>query len=130
MNEQEIFDNLKSAVRQYRYTIQGKWLNDIQWEAVPVTFKETLPGHIAGMYSCGKIVLLHADISTIFPIYVHELRHRWQWQNNPLKYLVGKILLFRRLIENDADREQQKADDWYCGYMDKLRSAKKGNQTA
>lgn len=120
MTDKEDFLNvLKDFVNTYQNTIQGKWLKDIEWATIPVTFKDELPGIIAGMYSCGKIVLLNADVSTIFPIYVHELRHRWQWKKHPLKYLVGK--LYRPLIENDADREQQNADDWFCDYVDKGR---------
>ena len=101
-------------------TEDGKWLNDFRWADVPVAFEGTLPGDIAGLYSFGGIVLLHADVSTIFPIYVHELRHRWQWEKNPLKYIIGK--LYRPLIENDADREQIYADEWFCARVDMERA--------
>lgn len=114
-----LLEELKDKVWRYSQTEQGKWLNDIDWQSVPVEFEGTLPGDIAGLYSFGGIVLLEADVSTIFPIYVHELRHRWQWKKNPLKYIIGK--LYRPLIEDDADREQQKADDWFCEMADKMR---------
>ena len=115
-----LLEELKVAAALYSQTESGKWLNDFCWADVPVTFKGELPGDIAGLYSFGGIVLLRADVSTIFPIYVHELRHRWQWKRNPLKYIVGK--LYRPLIENDADTEQNKADNWFCEMADKERS--------
>ena len=108
-----LLEELKDEVWRYSQTEDGQWLNNIDWIDVPVSFKDKLPGDIAGLYSFGGIVLLHADLSTIFPIYVHELRHRYQWKKNPLKYLIGK--LYRPLIEDDADMEQEKADNWFCG---------------
>lgn len=106
-----LLTELQIKVGQYSETPNGKWLKEFDWSSVPVTFKEDLPGYIAGYYSFGGIALLRADISTIFPIYVHELRHRWQWKKHPLKYLIGKI--YRPLIENDADEHQKYADDWF-----------------
>lgn len=114
-----LLDELKDEVWRYSQTEAGNWLNEFAWADVPVAFKNKLPGDIAGLYSFGKIVLLDADMSTIFPIYIHELRHRWQWVKKPLKYLVGK--LYRPLIEDDADTEQNKADEWYCEKADKER---------
>ena len=108
-----LLEELKDEVWRFSQTEDGQWLNNIDWIDVPVSFKDKLPGDIAGLYSFGGIVLLHADLSTIFPIYVHELRHRYQWKKNPLKYLIGK--LYRPLIEDDADMEQEKADNWFCG---------------
>lgn len=101
---------LKVKIEQYSETPSGKWLKDFDWSSVPVTFKDKFPGDVAGYYSFGKIVLLNTDIFTIFPIYVHELRHRWQWKKNPLKYIIGK--LYRPLIQNDAYAEQDKATEW------------------
>ena len=103
-----LLEELKDEVWRYSQTEDGQWLNNLDWIDVPVSFKDKLPGDIAGLYSFGGIVLLHADLSTIFPIYVHELRHRYQWKKNSLKYLIGK--LYRPLIEDDADMEQEKAD--------------------
>ena len=108
-----LLEELKVNVGLYSQTEDGKWLQEFAWADVPVSFKDKLPGDIAGLYSFGGIVLLHADLSTIFPIYVHELRHRYQWKKNPLKYLIGK--LYRPLIEDDAYMEQEKADNWFCG---------------
>ena len=117
-----LFEELQDKVWQYSQTEDGNWLNDFRWADVPVAFKNELPGDIAGLYSFGSIVLLDADVSTIFPIYVHELRHRWQWERKPLKYIIGK--LYRPLIENDADLEQQKADNWFCEMADLERGEK------
>ena len=111
---------LQIKVGQYSETPNGKWLKTFDWADVPVVFKDDLPGYIAGYYSFGGIVLLRADLSTIFPIYVHELRHRWQWKKNPLKYIIGK--LYRPLIENDADEHQKYADDWFCDHADETRN--------
>ena len=108
-----LLEELKVNVGLYSQTEDGKWLQEFAWADVPVSFKDKLPGDIAGLYSFGGIVLLDVDVSTIFPIYVHELRHRWQWKKNPLKYLIGK--LYRPLIEDDAYMEQEKADNWFCG---------------
>lgn len=120
MTDKEDFLNvLKDFVNTYQNTIQGKWLNDINWQSIPVTFVKKLPWKIAGFYFLRWIVLLRADVSSIFPLYVHELRHRWQWKKSPMKYLVGK--LYRPLLENDADIEEKKADDWFCDYVDKGR---------
>lgn len=110
---------LKDKVWRYSQTEAGKWLNDIDWANIPVKFIDKLPWTISGIYGFRFIFLLRADVSTIFMMYIHELYHRWQWKKNPLKYIVGK--LYRPLIENDADREQQKADDWFCEMADKMR---------
>ena len=104
---------LQKYVTLYSTTENGYWLNDFDWNSVPVTFKEDLPEYVAGYYSFNGIALRNADVSSLFEIYVHELRHRWQWKRNPLKYIVGK--LYRPLIENDAYMEQEKADNWFCG---------------
>jgi hypothetical protein len=102
---------LQIKVGQYSDTPNGKWLKEFDWSGVPVAFKDDLPGYIAGYYSFNGITLRKADVSSIFSIYVHELRHRWQWKKNPLKYIIGK--LYRPLIENDADEHQKYADDWF-----------------
>ena len=115
-------EDLKVNVGLYSQTPSGNWLNEFAWADVPVAFKNELPGDIAGLYSFGGIVLLRADLSTIFPIYVHELRHRYQWKKNPLKYLIGK--LYRPLIEDDAYMEQEKADNWFCEMADLERGEK------
>lgn len=104
---------LMMTIRQYAKTEQGKWLNDYDWDNVPVVVITKLPGDIAGMYSCGYIVLLDGDESIIAPIYLHELRHRWQWQKQRFKYLLGK--LYRPLIEKDAYARQAEFEEWQRG---------------
>lgn len=102
---------LQKYVTLYATTENGYWLNEFDWKSVPVTFKEDLPEYIAGYYSFNGIALRNADVSSLFEIYVHELRHRWQRVKHPVKYLLGK--LYRPLIENDADAHQKYADDWF-----------------
>lgn len=104
-------EKLKQLTSEYAHTADGRWLNDFDWKKVPVEFCN-LPFGIVGMYSFGKIKLLNCpDPGLIFPIYVHELRHRWQRKKHPFKYLIGK--LYRPLIEDDADEQEKLADDWY-----------------
>lgn len=105
-----VLDELRRMVWSYSHSEEGGWLRDFDWSSVPVTFKDLKNG-VCGMYSFGKIVLLTSgEMRPIFPIYVHELRHRWQWRKSPLRYLIGKVV--RPLIENDADREERKAEQW------------------
>lgn len=104
-------NQLQSLAEEYAKTPHGKWLNDFDWKSVPVRFKR-LKHDVIGYHFFGRITLMEvADISLIFDIYIHELRHVWQAEKQPLRYLVGK--LFRRLIEDDADREEAKAAEWY-----------------
>lgn len=114
---QDLIQELQERAELYAQTPQGSWLNEFDWSSVPVTFQDALPDYIAGYYSFGGIALREADVASIFAIYIHELRHRWQWKKNPLKYLIGKVI--RPIIERDADREQKKADDWFCQMADK-----------
>ena len=107
---EDVLDTLKKLVFRYSYTPDGGWLTEFRWREIPVEFRD-LKHDICGMYSFGKIVLLTSgEAAPIFPIYVHELRHRWQWKKQPLRYLLGKI--YRPLIENDADAEEYKAECW------------------
>lgn len=101
---------LMMLVRRYAKTEQGKWLKDFDWDDIPVIVISKLPGTIAGMYSCGYILLLDVDESIIAPTYLHELRHRWQWHNNKIKYLFGKII--RPLIERDAYAKEAEFEEW------------------
>ena len=106
-----MLSKLKQLTRQYSNTDTGKWLKDIDWEKVPVKFKSSLPGDIGGYYSFGKIVVLDTDLYIAFTIYIHQLKHRWQWKTNPIKYIIGK--LYRPLIENEAYKQQQYAQNWF-----------------
>lgn len=102
---------LDAITVKYAQTEEGKWLNDIDWRSVPVEFTD-LPFGIVGTYSWGKIKLLPSpDVGLIFPVYIHELRHRWQSQKHPLKYIIGK--LYRPIIEKDADDQELLAETWY-----------------
>ena len=104
-------NELKKLANEYAKTEDGKWLNDIDWIKVPVSF-EDLKGDIMGYHFFGNVVLREVyDISLIFDIYIHELRHVWQSKKHPLKYLIGKI--FRFIIENDALKEEAKALKWF-----------------
>ena len=106
-----MINELKKLATEYAKTEDGKWLNEIDWINVPVTFKE-LGGYIMGYHFFGRVVLREVcDISLIFDIYIHELRHVWQSKKQPLRYLIGK--LFRFIIENDADIEEKKALNWF-----------------
>ena len=100
--------NLRKYARRYAETDDGKWLNDFEWEKVPVVTISELPGDIIGMYSFGKIFVLDTNLEIIFSTYIHELRHRWQRVKHPWKFLAGKV--YRPLIEKDADAETEKAD--------------------
>lgn len=102
---------LKQLASEYAKTANGAWLNEFDWMSVPVKFKK-LKYDVVGYHFLGRITLMKVvDSSLIFDIYVHELRHVWQSKKQPFKYLVGK--LFRKLIEDDADREEAKAAEWY-----------------
>ena len=102
---------LKELAGEYSKTAAGKWLSDFDWRAVPVKFAKL--GHgIVGCHSFGRIYLLETvDIGLVFDIYIHELRHVWQWKKKPMVYLIGK--LYRPLIERDADEKEKEALDWY-----------------
>ena len=108
-----VIEELKSLVTRYSCTEGGDWLLTFKWRSVPVEFADLKHG-ICGMYFFGKILLLRSgEAKPIFPIYVHELRHRWQWKHQPLRYIIGKI--YRPLIEDDADAEEKKAEEWIGG---------------
>lgn len=103
---------LQSLTEEYAETDDGKWLNDFDWDSVPVRLKALKHG-IVGYHFFGKITLADsACVGLIFDIYIHELRHVWQSKKQPLRYLLGK--LYRPLIEKDADVEETKALKWYC----------------
>jgi hypothetical protein len=106
---------LKRYAKLYAETAEGDWLNSFDWQKVPVITISELPRDVVGMYSFGKIVLLDTNVELIFSTYIHELRHRWQWKKSPLKYIVGKI--YRPLIEDDADLETVKADEFILRYI-------------
>lgn len=101
MNEAKLY----RLIYKYAQTEQGKWLNDFKWADIPIILISKLPGEIAGAYGCGYILLLDVDEKIIAPTYLHELRHRWQWHKQKIKYLLGKV--FRPLIEKDAYREEE-----------------------
>lgn len=102
---------LKQLASEYAKTANGAWLNEFDWMSVPVKFKK-LKHDVIGYHFFGRITLMEVvDSSLIFDIYIHELRHVWQSRKQPLRYLAGK--LFRKLIEDDADREELKATEWY-----------------
>lgn len=102
---------MKTITAEYAQTHDGMWLNDFDWQSVPVEFCNLKFG-IVGTYSFGKIKLLNCpDPGLIFPVYIHELRHRWQSKKQPVKYFLGK--LYRPLIEDDADKHEKSAEEWY-----------------
>lgn len=103
--------SLYELTKEYVATTQeGHWLNDIRWSIVPVIMKE-LPKDVCGKYSFGKIYLMPcAEATAIFPTYIHELRHCWQWKTKPIFYVVGKII--RPLIEDDAVCQEEAASNW------------------
>lgn len=104
---------LKSLASEYAETPSGKWLNEFDWQNVPVKFKK-LKHDVVGYHFFGRITLTEVvDSSLIFDIYIHELRHVWQSKKQPMRYIAGKLL--RKLIEDDADREELKANQWYNG---------------
>lgn len=101
---------LKKLTTDYAKTADGSWLNDFDWQNVPVKFKKLTNG-VIGYHFFGQITLMEVcDVSLIFDIYIHELRHVWQSKKQPLRYLAGKLI--RPLIEKDADREEEKALKW------------------
>lgn len=107
----KMINELTSIASEYAKTADGAWLNEFDRKSVPVRFKK-LKHDVIGYHFFGRITLMEVvDVSLIFDIYVHELRHVWQAKKQPLRYLVGK--LFRKLIEDDADREEAKAAEWY-----------------
>jgi hypothetical protein len=106
-----MLNQLKNTAYEYAKTPSGKWLNEFDWQNVPVKFKK-LKHDVVGCHFLGRITLMEVvDVSLIFDIYIYELRHVWQAKKQPLRYLVGK--LFRKLIEDDADREEAKALTWF-----------------
>ena len=49
-------------------------------------------------------------LEEIFPTVIHELRHAWQFRENPVGYVLCSLPLIRQLtLERDAVREQEKA---------------------
>lgn len=106
-----MLNQLKSLASKYAKTPDGDWLNEFDWQNVPVKFKNLKYGAV-GCHFFGTVTLKESpDAGLIFDIYIHELRHVWQSRKQPLRYLAGKI--FRRLIEDDADNEEVKAYKWY-----------------
>lgn len=106
-----MINELKSLASEYAKTANGVWMNEFDWQNVPVKFKK-LKYDVVGCHFFGRITLREVvDVSLIFDMYIHELRHVWQARKQPLRYLAGK--LFRRLIEDDADREEAKALTWF-----------------
>lgn len=102
---------LKRIARAYAASGKAGWLDRIDWEAIPVDFPASLPADILGMYAFGRIRLRQSlSVHAIFPTYIHELRHRWQWKTTPIKYLLGKI--FRSPIEADAVTQEVRARTW------------------
>lgn len=116
---QDLIKELHQKAELYAQTPDGAWLNEFDWKnALEVRVVEKFSFEwLSGFYGFGYLFIHQADVSTIFYMYIHELRHRWQWKKNPLKYLIGKVI--RPIIERDADREQKKADDWFCMMADK-----------
>ena len=105
-----MLNQLKSLASEYAETADGAWLNEFDWKSISVKFKK-LKHDVVGYHFLGTITLLEVvDPALIFDIYIHELRHVWQFKKKPLLYLVGKLLRF--LIEDDADREESKAYNW------------------
>lgn len=108
--EAKWLDELKALAASYAAERDGRWLTEVNWRDVPVTMKE-LPEDVCGKYSFGKISLREClEPSFIFPTYIHELRHHWQWKKHPIFYLVGKII--RPLIEDDAVCQETAAENW------------------
>ena len=106
-----MINELKSLAYAYAKTPDGSWLDEFDWQNVPVKFKK-LKQNVIGYHFLGRITLMAVvDVSLIVDIYIHELRHVWQSRKQPLRYLVGK--LFRKPIEDDADREEAKALTWF-----------------
>ena len=104
-------NELQSLASEYAETPSGKWLNEFDWQNVPVKFKK-LKHDVIGYHFFGRIKLMEVcDVSLIFDIYIHELRHVWQSRKQPLRYFAGK--LYRPLIEDDAEEQEQLAEYWY-----------------
>lgn len=111
-----MLDQLKNLAYEYAKTQSGKWLNEFDWQNVPVKFKK-LKHDVIGYHFFGRITLMEVvDSSLIFDIYIHELRHVWQSKKHHLRYLIGK--LYRPLIENDADEQEHLAEQWYMEEYD------------
>ena len=111
VEKDEILRQLKHMVMNYCQTEKGRWITQLEWGKIPVELRDDLKDDVMGMYSFGKIVLRGSyDARLIFSTYVHELRHRWQWVTNPITYIIGKVI--RPLIERDAYRQENIADDW------------------
>ena len=115
---------LKKWTQKYAETPEGAWLNDIEWDDVPlVVMSEFRNPDVMGMYSFGRIYVRDTNLELIFAIYIHELRHRWQWKTKPIFYLIGKVV--RPLIENDAYSIQDKADAWIQFTLEEEKQKKK-----
>ena len=110
LERNEIKQQLQLLVRKYCLVESGKWISDFEWTKIPLELKE-LKGDVMGKYSFGKIILRESYIpELIFSTYVHELRHRWQWITNPVKYIIGKVI--RPIIERDAYHQEDLAEKW------------------
>lgn len=108
--KEAIIESIRSITKEYSRSKTGAWLNELKWEEIPVSIKK-LPEDVCGMYSLGRIWLMESLVpESIFPTYVHELRHRWQWSKSRILYMLGKI--YRPLIEKDAVAREEESGDW------------------
>jgi len=106
----EVVAKLKNLALRYCMTQEGRWITQIDWPAIPVELAD-LKGDVMGTYSFGAILLRKCpDANMLFGTYIHELRHRWQWEKHPFTYIIGKI--YRPLIEKDACVQEGLADNW------------------
>lgn len=118
MKSDDVLRDLRAMAGAYAISEKGKWLQEFPWKSIPVNLK-TLPRDVCGMYFAGKICLMNSvDALCLFPIYIHELRHRWQRVTCPILYFIGKI--YRPLIEEDAVAEEDRSRAWLEG-MDMAR---------
>ena len=107
---EQVIKEIKQLAREFQYSEHGGWMNDIDWWNIPVSMRN-LPKDVCGMYACGHIWLMPcSEPNAIFPTYIHELRHRWQWKMHPISYILGK--LWRPLIEDDAVCIEECASLW------------------
>lgn len=109
-----VIEQLERLARLFSMHPDGRWLDDIDWQSRSPVMRK-LPKDVCGMYMAGHIVLMPSlEPDSIFPTYIHELRHRWQAKKHPVMYIIGK--LWRPLIEDDALCREMAAQQWLESY--------------
>lgn len=111
-------------VELYQNTPQGRWLLDLPWALYKFYWCEAMRnGAVMGAYapSKGRSIFLQPHhengkswLECIASTIIHELRHAWQYERNPAKYIASSLPLVRELtLERDAKAIDEKARPFF-----------------